>query len=133
MRNIATVLFQQINQAHSNRTFQGLAPQTITLSDGSVVPTPYPYVVYKLLPMSNRESGRDDYNIEVSCWDKSTGTSHATVMELAERVNDSLLEFASLDEHNLVAVSRPNIGYVPDPDAEIKRYDVTAMIRTYRR
>jgi hypothetical protein len=123
MKELMTAIFQQINSAHEYKTHNGIAPQTAS----------YPYVVYKVLPVSPTEKDRDDYTLEVSCWDKSESTSHAKVVELAENVRRALLNFRHLDENNLIIVSRPNTGYIPDPDELIKRYDITATLMTYRR
>ena len=133
MKEIMTAIYQQINNAHEYETYNGQAPQKITLSDGRRIPTPYPYVVYKLLPVSPTEKDRDDYTLEVSCWDKSESTSHVRIIGIAKGIRQALLMFRHLDEHNLIIVSRPNVGYVPDPDELIKRYDVTATLMTYRR
>lgn len=123
MRNVMVNIYNQISGSHSYRTFQGRAPQSST----------FPHVVYKLMPIDNTEKNRDDYSLEVSCWDKSEGTSHMRVVELAEKVRDALLDYRDLDDYNLLIVSRPSMGYIPDPDEQIKRYDVTATLMTYRR
>lgn len=123
MKNVLTNLYQKINSAHSYTTHNGRAKQ------GSA----YPYVVYKLSPVDNTEKDRDDYDLEVSCWDKSESTSHVVAVELADKVRDALVNYRDVNEHQLLIVSRPSMGYIPDPDEEIKRYDVTANIKTYRR
>ncbi|WP_077622001.1 tail completion protein gp17 [Sediminibacillus massiliensis] len=123
MKHIMTAIYQVIDNAHSYKTYQGRASQ-----NGA-----FPYVVYKLFPVDPTESGRDDYTLEISCWDKGEGTSHGTVVEIAEQVRQSLLDFRLLDEHNLIVATRPSVGYVPDPDELIKRYDVTTTLLTYRR
>jgi hypothetical protein len=131
MKELMRALYTQINNAHSYKTYRTEAPEKVKLPDGREVPTPFPYVVYKLLPIQNTEKDRDDYALEVSCWDKSE--SDLRVMELAESIRTDLVNFRHLDEHNLIIVTRPNVGYIPDSDAEIKRYDVTATLLTYRR
>lgn len=123
MKELMAAIYQQINNAHEYETYNGQAPQKAK----------YPYVVYKLLPVSPTEKNRDDYTLEVSCWDKSEDTSHVRVVGIAENVRQSLLKFRFLDDHNLIIVSRPNVGFIPDPDELIKRYDVTATLMTYRR
>lgn len=123
MIELMTTLYQQINNAHDYATYQGQAPQDAT----------YPYVVYKLLPVESTEKDRDDYTLEVSCWDKSESTSHVKVVVLADMIRKELLHFRVVDEKQLIVVSRPNLGYVPDPNEQIKRYDITATIMTYRR
>ncbi len=121
MIELMKALYTQINNAHAYKTYRTQAPDTAS----------YPYVVYKLLPIQNTENDRDDYTLEISCWDKSN--SDINVIQLADSVREALVKFRHLDGFNLIIVSRPNVGYVPDPDAEIKRYDVTATLLTYRR
>ncbi|WP_373894462.1 DUF3168 domain-containing protein [Virgibacillus sp. CBA3643] len=123
MNELMTALYQRINEAHEYSTYKNMASQTAT----------YPYVIYKLLPISPTESGRDDYTLEVSCWDKLEGTSFVEVEAIASKVRDALLDYRYIDDHNLIITSRPNVGYIPDPDDAIKRYDVTATLMTYRR
>lgn len=123
MKHLMTALFQQIDGAHAYKTYNGQATQDAV----------FPYVVYKLTPVAPTESNRDDYMLEVSCWDKSESTSHARVLEIAGNVRSALTDFQHLDDHNLMFFSRPNLGYIPDPDEMIKRYDVTAITKTYRR
>jgi hypothetical protein len=130
MIELMKALYAQIDGAHAYKTYRTQAPETVIVN-GEKVPTPYPYVVYKLLPIQNTEKDRDDYTLEVSCWDKSN--SDINVIQIADSVREALVKFRHLDGFNLIIVSRPNIGYVPDPDAEIKRYDVTATLLTYRR
>lgn len=123
MKRVATPLYQLINNAHEYETYQAIAPEKAT----------YPYVTYKLMPVDNTEKDRDDYTLEISCWDKSESTSHARVMQVAESIRKALLNHRHLDDNILIIIGRPNVGYVPDPDALIKRYDVRAIIKTYRR
>lgn len=123
MIHIAAPLYQQINGAHQHKTYTNPAPQDAT----------YPYVTYKLSPVGNTEKDRDDFMLEVSCWDKSESTSHVRAMQLADSVHQALTNFRYLDEKALIIVSRPSMGGRPDPDPLIKRYDVTAIIKTYRR
>lgn len=123
MKHVATPLYQLINNAHEHETFQSIAPEKAT----------YPYVTYKLMPVDNTEKDRDDYTLEISCWDKSESTSHARVMQVAESIRKALLNYRHLDDNILIIIGRPNVGYVPDPDALIKRYDVRSIIKTYRR
>jgi|SRR5690625_3736187 len=123
MMNLMTVLYQRINSAHEYETYRTQAPENAT----------YPYAVFKLMPISNTERDRDDYTLEISCWDKSEGTSDARVLEMADDIRKSLIYWDHLDDHNLIMPNRPSLGYVPDPDAQIKRYDVTTVLRTYRR
>lgn len=132
MINLMGVLYQRIDNAHENATYQNRAPEKVW-KDGKLVPTPYPFVVYKILPMQSSESGRDDYTLEVSCWDKSDDTSYIRVIEIANAVRDVLTGFRHLDEHNLIMTDRPTVGYIPDSDDLIKRYDVTVNLMTYRR
>lgn len=123
MMNLMTVLYQRINSAHEYNTYRTQAPEDAT----------FPYVVFKLMPISNTENDRDDYTLEISCWDKSEGTSDARVLEIADNIRKSLIYWRHLDDHNLIMPNRPNLGHVPDPDNMIKRYDVTTILRTYRR
>lgn len=123
MKQLIQALYQQINNAHRYHTHPSPAPKDAT----------YPFVTYKLLPISNTEKDRDDYTLEVSCWDKAESPSHARVVELADEVRSALVNFRHLDEHNLIIASRPSVGYIPDPDETIKRYDVTSTLLTYRR
>lgn len=123
MKNLMTVIYQQIDQAHPYKTYNGIAP-----SDAE-----YPYVVYKVLPVQNTEQDRDDFNLEISCWDKSTSTSHGRVVDIADAIKLNLKRFRHLDEHNLMIFSSPSVGYIPDPDEQVKRYDVTSTLLTYRR
>lgn len=123
MNELKKILFNQINQAHEFSTYNNKAPQVAN----------YPYAVYKIMPIANTEANRDDYMLEISCWDKNEDTDFTRVTQLATDIKQSLEYFRHLNEHYLVVVSRPNIGYVPDSDDLIKRYDVTAMIMTYRR
>lgn len=85
------------------------------------------------MPISNTETDRDDYTLEISCWDKPEGTSDARVLEMADSIRKSLIYWHHLDEYNLIMLNRPSLGHVPDPDASIKRYDITTLLRTYRR
>ena len=123
MKNVMAVIYQQLNNVDEYETYNGIAPQKAV----------YPYRVYKLMPITPTEKDRDDYMLEVSCWDKSESTSHVRVIDMAERTRQALLRFRHLDGDNLIVVSRPNVGYIPDPDEMIKRYDVTATLMTYRR
>src|SRR5699024_4665200 len=79
----------------------------------------YPYAVIKLSAIDNTEKDRDDYMLTVSCWDKSQSPSHAKAVNLAEEVRSALLDYRHLDENQLIIVSRPNVGEVPDPDTQI--------------
>ena len=123
MKNVMAVIYQLLNSVDEYETYNGIAPQKAV----------YPYRVYKLMPITPTEKDRDDYMLEVSCWDKSESTSHVRVIDMAERTRQALLRFRHLDGDNLIVVSRPNVGYIPDPDEMIKRYDVTATLMTYRR
>lgn len=123
MIELKKALYQQINSAHVYHTYDNQAPETAS----------FPYVVYKLLPIQNTEKDRDDYTLEVSCWDRVDGTSSARVTQLADDIRGALVNFRLLDIHNLIIASRPSVGYVPDPDEQIKRYDVTSTLMTYRR
>ena len=123
MINLMGVLYQLIDNAHEHETYNGEAPQSAA----------YPFAVYKILPMQSSESGRDDYTLEVSCWDKSDSTSHTGVIQMADAIRGSLVGFRHLDEHNLIITDRPTVGYIPDSDDLIKRYDVTVNLMTYRR
>lgn len=116
-------VYQRINDAHDYKTYDGIAAEKAT----------FPYVVYKVTPIESTETGRDDYTLEISCWDKSDATSHMRVTELADSIRNALVNWQHLDEHNLVFVTRPSLGYIPDPDATIKRYNVTCILKTYRR
>lgn len=134
MIDLLTVLYQQINNAHVFDTYRNQAPQKV-YKNGTWVPTPFPYVVYKLLPVQNTESDRDDYTLEVSCWDSTDSNTYTStrVEEIADNVKQALTRFRNLDNKNLVITSRPNIGYIPDPQEKIKRYDVSCTLMVYRR
>lgn len=123
MMNLMTALYQQINGAHEFSTYRTQAPEGAS----------FPYVVYKLTPISNTEKDRDDYTLEISCWDKPEGPSDKRVLEIADAVRESLINWRHLDGHNLIFPERPSMGYIPDPDEMIKRYDVTSILKTYRR
>ncbi|WP_444545955.1 tail completion protein gp17 [Virgibacillus salexigens] len=123
MNNLMSILYQTVNNAHDYKTYNGQAPQSAT----------FPYVVIKLLPVAPTEKDRDDYNLEISCWDKSDDTSLVRVQNIANDIRDALLRFRHLDNSNLLMTNRPYIGYVPDPDELIKRFDVMMILRTYRR
>lgn len=123
MNNVYLALITRIRAFTDKEVFNGQA------SDGAN----YPYAVIKLTPVDNTEQDRDDYTLEVSCWDKRASPSHATAVALAEEVRSALLRYRLLDDNQLIIVSRPSIGYVPDPDTQIKRYDVRSLIKTYRR
>lgn len=118
-----SILYQTVNKAHDHKTYNGQAPQNAT----------FPYVVIKVLPVAPTEKDRDDYNLEISCWDKSDDTSLVRVQNIANDIRDALLRFRHLDNSNLLMINRPYIGYVPDPDELIKRFDVMTVLRTYRR
>ncbi|WP_117168872.1 hypothetical protein [Paraliobacillus sediminis] len=133
MIDLLPVIYQQINNAHDYKTYPSPAPAEITLKDGSKIPTPYPHATYKLLPVDGTENDRDDYTLEVSCWDRSESTSHAIAIGIAEDVKQALKRYRHLDEHNLIITSKPFVGLVPDPDEQIKRYDVRTNLLTYRR
>lgn len=100
------------------------------------VPAPtesaYPFVTYKLTMIDNTEQDRDDYMLEISCWDKDQ-ISHARVIDLANKVQQALRNWKHIDENVVIMANRPNIGEIPDSDETIIRYDVTSILRTYRR
>lgn len=123
MMNLMTALYQRIDEAHEHSTYRTQAPEKAT----------YPYSVFKLMPISNTEKDRDDYMLEISCWDKPEGTSDARALEMADNIRKSLIKWRHLDGHNLIFPSRPSLGNVPDPDDAIKRYDVSTILKTYRR
>ncbi|MGM8212636.1 hypothetical protein ACLIBH_07560 [Virgibacillus sp. W0430] len=123
MMDVMTVLYQQIDNAHNYQTYRTQAPEGAD----------FPYAVYKLSPIASTETGRDDYMLEVSCWDKPEGTSDKRVLELADNIRTALINFMNLDNSNLLFMDRPYMGHIPDSDAQIKRYDVTTILKTYRR
>ncbi|MCM3739235.1 DUF3168 domain-containing protein [Oceanobacillus luteolus] len=123
MNNVYLTLINRVRAFTNHDVYNGQAEDN----------APYPYVVIKLNPIANTEKDRDDYSLTVSCWDKRESPSHATAVRLAEEVRSALIDFRHLDENNLIIVSRPSVGEIPDPDEQIKRYDVTALIKTYRR
>lgn len=104
-----------------------------------IVPSPasatqeYPYISYKLLPIESTENDRDDYTLEVSHWTKTQYTSNDEAMILADKSKVALTRFRYIDEYVQIFNTRPFMGYVPDPDNQIKRYDVTTTLMTYRR
>lgn len=123
MNHVYLALINRIKEYTDNEVYNGQA------KDGAR----FPYAVLNLGPVDSTEKDRDDYFLTVSCWDKSESPSHAKVVNLAEQVRSALLNYRHLDDNQLIIVSRPNIGNVPDPDTQIKRYDVSAIIKTYRR
>src|SRR5690625_3891470 len=124
MMNLMTALYKQIDGAHEYDTYRTQAPEDAT----------YPYVVFKLYPIDNTEDGRDDYMLEISCWDKSESPSDKRVLELADSIRKALTNSRHLDDRNLIYPSKkPSLGYVPDPNDLIKRYDVGSLLKTYRR
>lgn len=123
MNNVYLTLINRVREFTNRDVYNGQA------KDGAN----YPYAVIKLSPVDNTEKDRDDYMLTVSCWDKRESASHATAVGLAEEVRNALVDFRHLDENNLIIVSRPSVGNIPDPDTMIKRYDVSAIIKTYRR
>lgn len=123
MNNVYLALINRIREYTDKQVFNGQA------SDGAN----YPYVVIKLGPIDPTEKDRDDYMLTVSCWDKRESPTHAHAVALAEEVRNALVDYRLLDENQLIIVSRPSIGEIPDPDEQIKRYDVSAMLKTYRR
>lgn len=123
MNNVYLALINRIREFTDKEVYNGQA------SDDAK----YPYAVIKLGPIENTEKDRDDYMLTVSCWDKRVSPSHAHTVALAEEVRKALLNFRHLDDNQLIIVSRPSVGNIPDPDTQIKRYDVTALIKTYRR
>lgn len=133
MMNLMTALYQHISESHDYETYRTQAPQEVELPNGKKIPTPFPYVVFKLMPISNTESDRDDYTLEISCWDKNEGTSDAKVLEIAESIRKDLISWIYIDDNILLFMDRPSLGNVPDADSMIKRYDVTTILKTYRR
>lgn len=123
MNNVYLALINRIREFTDKEVYNGQA------SDDAK----YPYAVIKLGPIENTEKDRDDYMLTVSCWDKRVSPSHAHAVALAEEVRSALLDYRHLDDNQLIIVSRPSVGNIPDPDEQIKRYDVTALIKTYRR
>jgi|SRR5690625_4703505 len=123
MNHLYVTIQNQIKSKTSREVYNGQADDKAK----------YPYVVVKLGPVDPTEKDRDDYMLTASCWEKRKSGSHATVVALAEEVRNALLDFRHLDDNQLIIVSRPSVGVVPDPDEQIKRYDVTAIIKTYRR
>ena len=133
MMNLMTALYQRISNAHEYETHRTQAPQQLELPDGKKIPTPFPYAVFKLTPVSNTEKDRDDYMLTISCWDKTESPSDRRVLEVADNIRKALINWQYLDEHNLIFMERPSLGHVPDPDETIKRYDVSTILKTYRR
>lgn len=123
MNHVYVALIRRIREFTDYDVYNGQANDNTT----------YPYAVIKLGPVDPLEKDRDDYMLTVSCWDKSQSSSHARVVSLAEEVRSALLEYRHLDEDGIIIVSRPSVGEIPDPDTQIKRYDVTSLIKTYRR
>src|SRR5690625_2984968 len=123
MNNVYLALITRIREFTNKQVYNGQADDDAK----------YPYAVIKLGPIDPTEKDRDDYMLTVSCWDKRESPSHAHAVALAEEVTNALLDFRHLDDNLLIIVSRPSIGNIPDPDEMIKRYDVTALIKTYRR
>lgn len=123
MNHVYLALINRMREYTDRSVYSGQAPESAV----------YPYAVATLTPVENTEKDRDDYMLEVRCWDKRESPSHSYAVALAEQVRSALLNFRYLDEKYLIVVSRPSVGNVPDPDAQIKRYDVTALIKTYRR
>mgnify|MGYP001428708744 FL=1 len=135
MINLATAIYQAINNAHEYRTFQSIVPKKV-YENGQWVSVPFPYVVMKMRPIESTEKDRDDYTLVVSCWDKADSdadTSLARVMGIADSIWQELLHFRYMDEHNWIQTTRPTQGEVPDPDETIKRYDVQTTLHVYRR
>jgi len=124
MMNLMTALYQRISNAHEYETYRTQATQDAKFT----------YVVFKLERIVSTESDRDDYTLTISCWDKSESSSDKRVLELADSIRKALTDWRQLDDHYLIFPSRkPSLGYVPDPDATIKRYDVRTLLKTYRR
>lgn len=123
MNHVYVALIRRIKEFTDNDVYNGQADEKAT----------YPYAVLSLSAIDNTESDRDDYTLTVKCWDKSQSPSHARAVALAEQVRKALLRYRHLDDNGLIIVSRPNVGEIPDPDEQIKRYDVTSVIKTYRR
>lgn len=123
MNRVYSALINRIREYTSHEVYSGQASDKAN----------YPYAVLKLSAVDNTEKDRDDYMLTVSCWDKNEQPSHARAVALAEEVRKALLNYRHLDENQLIIVTRPAVGNVPDPDEQIKRYDVTSLIKTYRR
>lgn len=123
MNHVYLTLNNRIKQYTDKAIYTGQASESAT----------YPYAVLTLSPIDNTEKDRDDYTLTVSCWDKSESPSHARVVSLANEVRDALLNYRHVDDYGLIIVSRPSVGNIPDDDTQIKRYDVNALIKTYRR
>lgn len=123
MKRVYAVLNNRIKEFTSHEVYSGQASDKAN----------YPYAVLKLSAVDNTEKDRDDYMLTVSCWDKNEQPSHSRAVGLAEDVRKALLNYRYLDEHQLIIVGRPAVGNVPDQDTQIKRYDVTALIKLYRR
>lgn len=123
MNHVYLALINRIKEYTERGVYSGRAP------DKAV----YPYGVLTLSPVENSEKDRDDYTLRVSCWDKRESPTHSYAISLAEEVRSALVDFRHLDDKYLIIVSRPSVGHVPDPDEQIKRYDVTSLIKTYRR
>lgn len=133
MMELMRTLYQRIDNAHIYATYRTEAPDKVMLPNGQMGVTPFPYVVFKLKPIQSTEKDRDDYMLEVSCWDKPQGTSDELVMTIASQVRDVLTKWRNLDDFNLVFPSRPTLGSIPTEDDQYKRYDVTTLLKTYRR
>ncbi|MFA1821158.1 hypothetical protein ACDX78_13460 [Virgibacillus oceani] len=125
-------LHNRLDSANEYPLYDTQAPEQI-MSDGRMIKTPYPYSVYKLLPIDSTVPNRTDYTLEVSHWDKPEGTSQVRVSEMADSTFEALKHFRFLDDKNLIIAGFPNIGHVPDNDPQVQRIDVTSTLQTYRR
>lgn len=124
MKHVRTAIYQQLNTVHDYPVRS--VPVASTQQ--------YPFITYKLTPVDSTEQDRQDYMLEISHWDKSESTSHTRVVEMADKSHEAIRGFRHLDEHVFIAAERmPAIGEIPDQDIEVKRYDVTTTLRTYRR
>ncbi|WP_419893279.1 hypothetical protein [Oceanobacillus kimchii] len=120
---VIQAVYAQLNGVHDVPVVQSPASST----------QEYPFITYKLLPIDNTEKDRDDYTLEVSHWTKSANSSHVPVLQLADKSFQALIEFRYIDNHVQIFNTRPFMGHVPDPDTQIKRYDVRTTLKTYRR
>lgn len=124
MKYVRPAIYQQLNKVHDYPVLSVPVKQS----------QQYPFITYKITPVDNTEKDREDYMLEVSCWDKSESTSHSVVLGMADKTMEALQGFRHLDENIFIMCDQlPNVGEIPDQDTEIKRYDVTTLLRTYRR
>ena len=108
--------------------------QLNTISGGTyyrqaVTNTAFPYKTFTLSRVNLGDSARDDYDLSVDIWDRSTDTK--TVDEIADQIED-LFNVANLPQTDILPTFFRESRYpVDDPDKNIQHIQLNFTVQLY--